>query len=279
MVIETSPCTLAEQRRIRAGKMVLQPELFAPDIQLSRWQRHAVQDFAERLGSESFPCLFGRKAWGNNSLRFVFAECDGAGEYDDVLVGLTDYTHFVKATPLNERLFTPLILFFEVSRLDYTALHEFGWDVLSWVHGMDPAPWPEAVARDPDHHSWCFCFNGVQLFVNMSTPEHHLLRSRNLGDYLTFVINPRENFDAVASLQTRSGQLVRETIRRRVSDYNEGAVPAELGFYGDEDNREWRQYQLEEPRLPRPARCPFQHGAQLGAKARPIDLILNPGDL
>jgi uncharacterized protein len=279
MVQLTSNTALAQRRRINAGKMVLQPELFAPDVQLSRWQRHAVERFAARLGSEDFPCLFGRKAWGNEGLRFVFAECDGAGEYDDVLVGLTDYTSFVKATPLNNRLFSPLILFFEVSRLDCIGLHELGWDVLSWMHAMDPAPWPEAVARDPDHHSWCFCFNGVQLFVNMSTPEHQLLRSRNLGDYLTFVVNPRENFDAVASLQTRSGQLVRENIRRRVSAYNDGAVPAELGFYGDEDNREWRQYQLEEPGLTRPAHCPFRHQTASGPMTRPHDPTLTPGDL
>lgn len=268
MFVQTSLGQVTERCRIQAGKLFLKPELYSGDLLANRWQRSALDGFAERVGSESFPCLFGRKAWASNSVRFVFAECNGTGEFDDVLVGLTDYTNFVKDTPLSDRLFSPLVIFFEASRLDCISLHDLGWQVLNWVHSMDSTPWPTDVARDPDHHKWCFCFNGVQLFVNMSTPDHQVLRSRNLGDYLTFVINPRENFDAVASMQSRSGRLVRDNIRKRVADYNGGTVPEELGFFGDEDNREWQQYQLEETNLARPAQCPFSQIAMPHAPDR-----------
>ena len=268
MFAQASPGSTIERRRIQAGKLYVKSELYSGDFLASLWQRSALDGFAERVGGDSFPCLFGRKAWAGDSVNFVFAECDYAGEFDDVLVVLTDYTNFVKNTHLNDRLFSPLVIFFEVSRLACTCLHELGWQVLNWVHGMDPAPWPTDVAKDPDHHNWCFCFNGVQLFVNMSTPEHQVLRSRNLGDYLTFVINPRENFDAVASIQSRSGRLVRDNIRKRVADYNGGSVPEELGFFGDEKNREWRQYQLEEDNMPRPEKCPFSHETILDTLAR-----------
>lgn len=257
MFNQISPEPVAERIRIRAGKMFVNRDLRSGALLANRWQRNALDGFAKRVGSEGFPCLFARKACTADSARIVFVECNEAGEFDDVLVGLTDYTNFVKNTPLGDRLLSPLVMFFEVSRLDNTSLHELGWQVLNWVHSVDLAPWPEEVAQDPDHHSWCFCFNSVQLFVNMSTPEHQVLRSRNLGDYLTFVINPRENFDAVASIQSRSGRLVRESIRKRVADFNGGTVPEELGFFGDENNREWRQYQLEETNLARPAQCPF----------------------
>ncbi|MFW8634245.1 YqcI/YcgG family protein [Cribrihabitans pelagius] len=247
----------AGKRRVTTGTLYLQPELYDEDISTSRWQQQALADFAQRAGSEAFPCLFCRKAWKDGSIRFLFGECGPDREYDDLLLGLTDYTSFVRRTDLQDRLLAPLVVFFETSRLDSGSLHALGWDILNWVHRMDPAPWPDGVPREPDHADWCFCFNGVQLFVNMSTPEHETLQSRNLGRYLTFVINPRENFDALASLKTRSGHLVRERIRNRVAAYNGSPVPQELGFYGDADNREWKQYQLEEDGLPRPAACPF----------------------
>ncbi len=115
---------------------------------------------------------------------------------------------------------------------------------------MDPAAWPETVPMSADHSDWSYCFNGVQLFTDMSMPEHRVLRNRKLGKYLTFIINPRENFD----------HLIRERIRARVAAYTNGVVPPDLGFYGNAENREWTQYQLEEADVPRPAKCPF-HGS------------------
>ncbi|MFW8593295.1 YqcI/YcgG family protein [Cribrihabitans neustonicus] len=247
----------AGKRRVSTGTLYLQPELYGEDITASAWQQRALADFASRAGDEAFPCLFCRKAWKDGTIRFLFAECGPDLEYDDLLLGLTDYTNFVQRTDIKDRLLTPLVVFFETSRLQSGPLHTLGWDILNWVHRMDPAPWPADVPDEPDQADWSFCFNGVQLFVNMSSPEHEALRSRNLGGCLTFVINPRENFDALASLKTRSGKLVRERIRARVAAFNGGAVPQELGFYGDENNREWMQYQLEEDSLPRPAACPF----------------------
>ena len=133
------------------------------------------------------------------------------------------------------------------------------WNALEWIHIHDPERWPDEIPDDPDNPAWCFCFNGVQLFINMSSGEHKRLRNRNLCDFMTLVINPRENFDAVASLNTRQGRLLRENIRKRLEKYNNGFVPPELGFYGEESNKEWKQYQLEEEGMKRPDRCPFSH--------------------
>jgi len=88
MLVDTSCDAVTERRRVQAGKLFLKQELFSDDVQVSRWQRCALDGFAARIGSDGFPCLFGRKAWANDSVRFVFAECNGAGEFDDVLVGL-----------------------------------------------------------------------------------------------------------------------------------------------------------------------------------------------
>lgn len=53
-------------------------------------------------------------------------------------------------------------------------------------------------------------------FFNVSCPHHKILKNRNLGDFITFVINPRENFDYVAPKNSEKGRKIRKTIRDRV---------------------------------------------------------------
>ena len=97
------------------------------------------------------------------------------------------------------------------------------------------------MPSDPEDQLWSFVFSGLPLFVNISTPCHHKRKSRNFGAQLTFIINPRQNFDVVAG-NTSSGNEVRNHIRRRISKYDEAPVCKYLGMYGTEGNSEWRQY-------------------------------------
>lgn len=92
-----------------------------------------------------------------------------------------------------------------------------------------------------------------------------MYKNRNLCAYIAFVINPRENFDFVASGSKKSGIKGRERIRKRVKDYNNGSIPKELGFFGDEDNRECRQYTLQEEREIFKV-CPFRFSAKKGLR-------------
>ncbi|MGI2029918.1 YqcI/YcgG family protein [Endozoicomonas acroporae] len=150
-------------------------------------------------------------------------------------------------------------MFFSQDYDNYKKQHETGWDALNWVHSKDLSPWPSTMPSNPDSPEWSFCFNNIQLFINISSSDHKLLQSRNLGSCLTFVINARENFDVVANGKTKSGRLVRNQIRDRVRTFNNGLIPKELGFYGEEENLEWKQYQLSENDLKKPTKCPFVH--------------------
>jgi uncharacterized protein len=229
------------------------------DLDSTSWQYEALSDFNARVEDDTFPCLFSKKAFKRGSLLYLFCRKRQGNKFIDLLLGLLEYTQFVRETPLSERLFSPLIVFLsDELRGDGESQHDMGWSALNWLHRYDPMPWPKGVPIDPQEPEWCFCFNGVQLFVNMSSGDHKQLRSRNLGRQLKFVINPRENFDSVASAHTKSGRLVRQRIRSRISTYNNGFVPQELGFYGEKDNLEWTQYQLSEEGLPRPDICPFR---------------------
>jgi uncharacterized protein len=248
---------LEESFSLLPGKCYLHEEIDISLLECLSWRKKALEDFSKKLADDKFPCVFARKAWNNASIRFLFCEKQGTYEYSDFLSGLIEYTKFVRDTEIEKRLFSPLVVFFSEDFYQGTRQHSFGWDALNWVHRHDPDPWPQEVPLDPDNSDWCFCFNSVQLFINMSVDDHKILRSRNLGNYLTLVINPRKNFDVVASIHTKSGRLIREHIRSRISTYNGGVVPKELGSYGEKDNREWQQYQLSEDGLEKPSRCPF----------------------
>jgi hypothetical protein len=179
-------------------------------------------------------------------------------------MGLADYVRTVAPIPPKQRIGSPLVVFLETAA-DYTLAEQqaLAWKVLRGVHARDPHPWPQGIPTDPDDNAWSFCFAGMPLFINMNFPGHQQMKSRNLGPHITFVINPRANFDEVANVNTESGHRIRERIRERVHHYNDGVMPDTLGFFGDADNYEWKQYQLQEAGSLNPSRCPFHaHAVQ-----------------
>lgn len=230
------------------------------------WTYTTLQRVKAIVGQPGFPCLFGRKAMAAGTCYIVFARAEHPA--NDIATGLDDYVRTISPIPLKQRIGTPLLVFLEGAAAGTLAEQQaLAWKILQQVHARDPQPWPQDVPRDPHDTRWSFCFAGMPLFVNMSFPAHRVMKSRNLGDSITFVINPRESFDEVASASTESGQRIRARIRERVARYNEGVVPESLGFFGQDDNFEWQQYQLQESGSLNPARCPFH------ALATPENLI------
>lgn len=84
---------------------------------------------------------------------------------------------------------------------------------------------------------------------------------------ICLVINPRQIFDVVAPLNKIKGIKIREKIRERVETYNGFPAPKELGFFGDKNNLEWKQYQLYEQGGLENTKCPLNiHSVNQGAK-------------
>ena len=220
------------------------------------WTLSTLKRFKEIVTEPDFPCLFGRKAVMGGSGYIVFARADEPA--NDIACGLTEYVRHLQTLPLRHRIGAPLLVFLEdAGHPTLDVQQAYAWQVLQAVHARDPQPWPQAVPRDPHDNRWSFCFGGLPLFVNMSFPAHRVLRSRQLGDSIAFVINPRDSFDAVASARDESGVRIRARIRERVARYNQAPASETLGFFGEEGNFEWQQYQLQEPGSLNPARCPF----------------------
>lgn len=253
-----------DKEQLVLGKIYLYHELEKEGLYKEKWQEDALCTFHEKVDDSYFPCLFARKALKKGGIRYLFCQYRDVGEFIDFKNGVRDYIKEVKNVPLKARVLNPLVVFFEnnncLNRFD--KQYDAAWEALNWIHNHDEEIWPKEVSLNPNEVSWSFCFNGVQLFINISSKHHRLIKSRNLGEYLTLVINPRENFDEIANVRTKSGRKIRETIRKRVYDYNDGYISDELGFYGQESNLEWLQYRLEEPGLPASENCPFLHSTK-----------------
>ena len=220
------------------------------------WVSSALDRCLEIISNDSFPCLFGIKAVKTDTVRVVFASEARASE--NLAEGILQYLSAISGSGIKLRIQRPLLVIFEKD--DFSSLAEeqrYGWSILQSLHESDSSPWPSNIAKEVTDPNWSFCFDNVPLFVNMSFPKHKIMRSRNLGERIVFVINPRENFDFVAPGATLSGRRIRARIRARSIDYNKGVETAALGAYGDQGSLEIKQYQLEELGSLSYSNCPF----------------------
>ncbi|MER6996561.1 YqcI/YcgG family protein [Streptomyces sp. NPDC000410] len=223
------------------------------------WHRAAFEEIAARLTGPGFPCVFSRNAFRKELLKFVFVESAGSDGIRHLAEALTEYVELSRAWDGRLDTAYPLVVTFSTEAVTARTVeeyHSFGWQVLQELHHLDPAPWPEDVGQDPDSEAWSMCFNGMPLFFNMSSPAHQNRRSRNLGEYFTLVINPRERFDVFAG-DTPSGRKVRANIRDRIHRYDGIQHSPQLGSYGT-GSLEWFQYGLIDENADRKGVCPFQ---------------------
>ncbi|HBT4579410.1 TPA: YqcI/YcgG family protein [Klebsiella pneumoniae] len=219
------------------------------DGALDLWIISAYQKISEIPEGKDFPCLFGKHAWKLKSVLFVFLSKQNA--IHDILSSLTELTHRVKTVPKEDRIYTALLCVFEYTNFHSTEKEqEFAWRTLQEIHYNDIMEWPNFIPKVPDNSQWSFSFNDVELFINISCPNYNHVKGRNPGDNIVIVINPGAHFDIVASMNDPKVLKVRQTIRERSKKYNNGLEPITLGFYGDDDNREWIQYVLHEPGTP-----------------------------
>lgn len=224
------------------------------------WHRVVFKNIESRLsGDSNFPCIFSKNAFRKQLVKFIFVENIDTSGIQHLADGLKEYVEVSKQWDGNLDTAYPLIVAFSLDAINAKSVdsyHDFGWKVLQKLHEIDPAPWPEKVATDPNSSSWSMCFNGMQLFCNMSNPAHQIRRSRNLGEHFILVINPRERFDIFAG-DTPSGRKVRSNIRDRIFHYDGVPHSSHLGSFGA-GGIEWYQYGLIEDNTERTNKCPFK---------------------
>ncbi|MEO7260494.1 MAG: YqcI/YcgG family protein [Jatrophihabitantaceae bacterium] len=221
------------------------------------WHLAVLNDLESRLTDPGFPCVFSLNAFRKQLLKFVFVENAEDTGIQHLGEGLGEYVELSKRWEGRLDTAYPLVVAFSLDAITAHSVedyHAFGWKVLEDLHEIDPAPWPEAVAKDPESESWSMCFNGMPLFCNMSAPAHRIRRSRNLGEHFILIINPRERFDIFAG-DTPRGRNTRANIRNRINRYDGVPYSSHLGSYGA-GGLEWSQYGLAEDNSQRTGKCP-----------------------
>lgn len=226
--------------------------------ELSNWQRDAYQSFAAIIGDRenTYPCIPGRRGFLDNNLRFCFIPdlrteqspkelAKALKVYGDVSRSTGKYASFVvlSETP------TDMLETFQVD--DYRELF---WDFLTRLTGWDDQEWPSNIPTNPDDQKWEFCFNGEPYFTFCATPAHEHRKSRQFP-CLLLAFQPRWVFEAINDA-TPFGRKMKALIRKRLTHYDEVAAHPDLNWYGQDNNREWKQYFLSDDDAT-PSKCPF----------------------
>ncbi|MER8886908.1 YqcI/YcgG family protein [Mesorhizobium sp. M0816] len=229
------------------------------------WGHAAISHVLSKFEAETetrprFPCIFGQNAVKRGNLRFLLIPYKfETSQYDlSVLAsGLRTYIAHTNIRSIDLNHHCPLLVLFEpITTL--TATDHFKKvfiEAMQFLLDEDHGTWPAHVSKDPAHHTWTMCFDGCELFVNVSHPGHVLRKSRNLGPGLAFVINPRKIFD-IAAPADRKGRAITATIRRNIDIYDDVAHSPLLGSYllGE---TQWPQYMIPDNNEEAPLECPL----------------------
>lgn len=225
---------------------------------LPSWGASNAKDLIQALTSTEtpFPCTFAVTAAKKNSLRFGFIESlHEVNTWWPLVDILSDYLKIYKEI---SRV-TSLVVFFS-PRAELLSLPEYYqkfWEILQFLRDNDPEAWPSSITPQIDDKWWEFSFGGVPIFVVCSTPAHEHRKSRSSPIFM-ITFQPRWVFEGLEADSPR-GVTARRLIRRRLRAYDDVEPSPELGAYGDQSKREWKQYFLldnNEDQLPR---CPFRH--------------------
>jgi FPC/CPF motif-containing protein YcgG len=229
----------------------------APD-----WLTRHFKTFTGALTGERnatpFPCHFGTNAVERGDLLYtaVPSLTDPAA-----LFGFRDAVLEYLDTYQDHADLAPLVAFFAPPEGGADAFteadwHEALWHVLQFLHVNDPEPWPDGVPTDPDDPRWEFSFGGTPMFPTSRAPFYDDRRSRYCPVGLEITFQPRDVFDGLTH-DTEAGARAREVIQDRLGDYDGVCPHADLGDYGVEDDREWRQYLFSEDESQFPDECPL----------------------
>lgn len=218
------------------------------------WQRDAVQNFESRLLDEKnpFPCIFGAGAMAQRTLRFGFV-ADSGGQDSNLAHLLTLFTRVCR--DLGNR--TSLVCFFESWTVErnHDAYFRHFWELLHLTSTHDDDSWPAQVDPHPENALFEFSFGGEAMFVVANTDLHFHRKSRYF-ERVTLTFQPRFVFDGLEAGGAK-GNRARSIIRARLATYDAAPVSEQLGNYGDSNNREWRQYYLDDGQNSQiPSECP-----------------------
>ncbi|GAE28911.1 YqcI/YcgG family protein [Halalkalibacter hemicellulosilyticus] len=222
---------------------------------LNDWQRTSYLAFSQLMHEKSnYPCIFSQIAFKNDQLRFAFInESSMKDSVNTLATILRKYGRISRQTGK----YASLVVFFHVlSQPSLKQYEQLFWTILNRLHKLDQTTWPSHIPTDPNHSKWEFCFEGETYFCLSSTPLHKKRKSRYFPSFL-LSFQPRWVF-AYINNSTSIGRNTKQRIRERLADYDDIAVHPALKWYGEAENKEWKQYFLDDSNTSPPS-CPFKH--------------------
>ncbi|KVE34334.1 non-ribosomal peptide synthetase [Burkholderia sp. BDU5] len=236
------------QSRIISGRRV---GAHAFDRPIPDWLTTSYERMRADVMDPGYPCFFGTQAEKRGEMFYSWV--DGK---DISLLPATMATFAELATqPQYEK--NNIAVFFEPDPqpLSHDAYHDAFWHTLQYLHDHDPDP-KVGEQLDPSHPDWEFSFAGLQTFVVCACPSFGQRHSRNLGPGMVLLFQPRAVFVDKVTNRAISTQA-RTEVRRRLHVWDEVPPHPDLGYFGDTENREWKQYFLQDADVPNFGACPF----------------------
>ena len=227
---------------------------FENEDQLPNWLIKVFNQWTSIVSDSQFPCHFGVKAERDGHLRYTYCENHNLSALPQTLI---DFLLISKANPAIRHA---LVLFVQPEQkpLDYHYYNTYFWNILTYLHHHDPAEWPEDIPLDPHDSQWEFVFYGEPIFVSGNAPFYKNRITRNLGDSLILIFQPRRIFADLSST-TPHGKKAGELIRRKVERIENMPFHPDLGGYEDPAKREWKQYLITDDINPIRGACPIRH--------------------
>ena len=214
---------LSSFRQVRAGE---RPDLSA-----------LLDTFAEIVTGRDFPCTFARLPFASDQIYFDLVG-NVPGSDDDVASVLVELCTRIRSEP-------DAVAVIFVAEPAVGAAGSLADDfsrcrrILRAVERRNTERGNAPSPVSPQHPLWSLTLDGMELFVNFSTPRHRHRRSRAVGPMFTVIAQARSSFDKVSRFPG-----ARQRIRTRLSRYDAAPPHPCLGTYGDQDNREALQYFL-----------------------------------
>ena len=228
----------------------------APEWVAAHWRTFREGILGDRDGAP-FPCFFGVESVKNGDP--LYTAVPSMTEKDALLdLGRTLLRYLNTYRDHSDR--ASLVTFFKPPKHDRSEAdyHTLLWHILQFLHIHDPKPWPADIPTDPDDSYWEFCFGGEPMFPTCRAPFYDDRKSRYCPVGLEITFQPRALFeDLNVTADTGAGQQARDVIHDRLGEYDGVCPHADLGDWGADGDREWKQYMLSETEEQAPDRCPI----------------------
>ncbi|MBE3571299.1 MAG: YqcI/YcgG family protein [Bacillales bacterium] len=233
-------------RKILQASSMLTKEDLKRDDNIPEWLKNEYSYWEKVVSDSNFPCHFGTASERKGDLRYFYIENHDLSPLPDVL------RKFLTLSRENEHNKLALVVFVqpETPEQSFDYYEEYFWNILKYLNRHDKKEWPSNIPTNPDDPLWEFCFDGEPIFVSVNMPAYKNRITRNTGKSLILIFQPRRIF---ADITSKAVNLIRSKVE---SIENLPSHP-DLGKYGDENSREWKQYIITDDNNPRIGVCPF----------------------